>query len=50
LFSVYAGHFADPLDAPPLWRYSGRNALQHPGVPAVEKFRKAIEDSEKSKP
>ena len=50
LFSVYAGRFTDPLDSPPLWRYSGRNALQHPGVPAVDKFRKAIEDSEKSKP
>ena len=50
LFSVYAGRFTDPLDSPPLWRYSGSNALQHPGVPAVDKFRKAIEDSEKSKP
>ena len=50
MFSVYPGHIADPSDSVPLWRYTGRGALQHPGVPAVEKFRKAIEDSEKTKP
>jgi hypothetical protein len=50
LFTVYAGHTNEPLDSVLLWRYSGRSALQHPGVPAVEKFRKAIEDSEKAKP
>lgn len=50
LFSVYGGHTARPVDAPPLWRYMGSDALHHPGVPAVEKFRKAIEDSEKAKP
>ncbi len=50
MFSVYSGRATDPLDSPPLWRYSGRNALRHPSVPAVDKFRKAIGDSEQAKP
>jgi hypothetical protein len=37
----------DPLDAPPVWRYTANDALQSPGVPAVEVFRKVIADSEK---
>ena len=36
-----------PLDAPPVWRYAAKDALQSPGVPAVEVFRKLIADSEK---
>ena len=35
------------LDAPPVWRYAAKDALQSPGVPAVEVFRKLIADSEK---
>ena len=50
IFSVYRGGGQYPLDAPPLWRYSAKNALQHPSVPAVDKFRKAIEEAEKAKP
>jgi hypothetical protein len=50
VFSVYRGGTSYPLDAPPLWRYSGKNALQHPAVPAVEKLRKAVDDAEKAKP
>jgi len=50
IFSVYRGGGQYPLDAPPLWRYSARNALQHPSVPAIDKFRKAIEEAEKAKP
>jgi len=34
-------------ESPAVWRYSNRDALRSPTVPAVEKFRKAIEDSEK---
>jgi len=37
----------NPLDAPPVWRYAAKDALQSPGVPAVEVFRKLIADSEK---
>lgn len=36
-----------PLDAPAVWRYSAKNALDSPSVPAVEAFRKAIVESEK---
>lgn len=50
IFSVYNGRASEPLDAPPLWRYAAKNALQHPSVPAVEKLRKAIDDAEKAKP
>lgn len=35
------------IDTPALWRYAAEDALESPGVPAVEAFRKAIADSEK---
>ena len=52
MFVVYRGGIKDdphwsPLDAPAVWRYSAKNALESPSVPAVEAFRKAIADSEK---
>ena len=51
MFVVYRGSKDDPywspLDAPPVWRYSGIDALASPSVPAVEVFRKLIADSEK---
>ncbi len=31
----------------PVWRYTAKDALESPGVPAVEVFRKLIADSEK---
>ena len=34
-------------DSPAVWRYSNKDALKSPAVPAVDKFRKTIEDSEK---
>jgi hypothetical protein len=34
-------------DSPAVWRYSNKDALRSPSVPAVDKFRKAIEDGEK---
>jgi hypothetical protein len=50
MFVVYRGS-ADPnwspLDAPAVWRYSGKDALASPSVPAVEVFRKLIAESEK---
>jgi hypothetical protein len=51
MFVVYRGSKDDPywspLDTPPVWRYSGKDALSSPSVPAVEVFRKLIADSEK---
>jgi hypothetical protein len=51
-FVVYRGSieddpYWDPLQAPPVWRYTAKDALDSPGVPAVEVFRKLIADSEK---
>ena len=36
------------LDSPAVWRYSAKNALSAPDVPAVEAFRKAIAEAEKA--
>jgi hypothetical protein len=50
MFVVYRGSTSSnwsPLDAPAVWRYSGKDALASPSVPAVEVFRKLIADSEK---
>jgi hypothetical protein len=50
MFVVYRGSMdpnASPLDAPSVWRYSGKDALASPSVPAVEAFRKLIAESEK---
>ena len=50
MFVVYRGSTDpnwSPLDAPPVWRYSGKDALALPSVPAVEVFRKLIAESEK---
>jgi hypothetical protein len=50
MFAVYRGNMdpnASPLDAPAVWRYSAKNALASPSVPAVEAFRKLVVESEK---
>jgi hypothetical protein len=49
-FVVYRGSTdpdRSPLDAPPVSRYSAKDALASPSVPAVEVFRKLIAESEK---
>jgi hypothetical protein len=46
-FEVYQGGVEYPLDAAPVWRYMAKDALSGPEVPAVEQFRKAIDESEK---
>jgi hypothetical protein len=48
-FEVYMGGVSHPLDASPLWRYMGKDALKAPRVDAVEQFRKAIDESEKQR-
>jgi hypothetical protein len=48
MFVVYRGSTdpnSSPLDAPSVWRYSGKDALASPSVPAVEAFRKLIAES-----
>lgn len=48
-FKVYlAGGMQNPLDVPPVWSYTGKDVLKTPDVLAVEKFRKAVEESEKA--
>ena len=54
--AVYRGDSADsrdlsgenPLDGPPAWRYTAKDALKSPSVPAVNAFRQAITESEKA--
>jgi len=49
LMEVHRGResLRQATESPAVWRYSNRDALLSPKVPAVDKFRKAIEDSEK---
>src|SRR5215510_6620359 len=46
VFAVYEGH-GSKLEHPPVWRYAKKDALRSPSVPAVDEFRKAIEEAEK---
>ena len=46
-FVVYDGSISLPLDGTPVWRYTAKNALHSPDVPAVAEFRKIIEAAEK---
>lgn len=48
-FVVYRGKRDDALDYPSVWRYSAKNALRSPGVPAVDEFRKVITEAEKQR-
>jgi hypothetical protein len=44
---LYRGGVEYPLDSSPLWRYMAKDSLRPPAMPAVEQFRKAIEDAER---
>ena len=46
-FMVYRGKRENALAAPAVWRYTARNALQPPSVPAVDQFKKLILEAEK---
>jgi hypothetical protein len=49
-FVVYSGDSESTLklsERPAAWRYEAKEALHSPNVPAVEEFRKAVEDAEK---
>ena len=46
-FEVYRGRVDYPLDAPAVWRYVGKDALdEFPEVIAVEQFRNVINEAE----
>jgi hypothetical protein len=47
MFVVYRGNRSDALHFPAVWRYSAKDALRSPGVPAVDAFRKLIAEAEK---
>jgi hypothetical protein len=46
MFVVYHGGEGNPLGSA-AWRYTSKDALKSPSVPAVAEFRKAIEEAEK---
>jgi len=45
-FGLYRGGVEYPLDAPPIWRYTAKNALDAPHVRAVEQFQKTLTEAE----
>jgi hypothetical protein len=47
MFVVYRGKRDDALDRPAVWRFSAKDALRSPAVPAVEEFRRVIAEAEK---
>ena len=47
IFTVYDGSMGVRLDSASVWRYTGKNALRSPDVPAVGEFRKVIEAAAK---
>lgn len=47
-FVVYRGKVNGPLNAPPVWRYVAKNGLKPHTVPAVDAFRKAVNEAEQA--
>lgn len=47
-FLVYRGRTGNPLDGPIVWRYEAKNALKPHTVPAVDAFRKAVDQAEQA--
>jgi hypothetical protein len=45
---VYRGRIEHPLDGSPIWRYEEKNALKPHAVPAVDAFRKAVDQAEQA--
>lgn len=45
---VYRGRIENPLDGAPVWRYEAKNALKPHTVPAVDVFRKAVDQAEQA--
>lgn len=47
-FQVYRGRTENPLDGPIIWRYEAKNALKPHTVPAVDAFRKAVDQADQA--
>jgi hypothetical protein len=47
-FVVYRGKVDDPLDSPPVWRDMAKDCLKPHKVPAVDAFRKAVDEAEQA--
>jgi hypothetical protein len=47
-FLVYRGRVENPLDSTPVWRDEAKNALKPHTVPAVDAFRKAVDEAEQA--
>jgi hypothetical protein len=45
---VYRGRIENPLDGSPIWRYEAKDALKPHTVPAVDAFRKAVDQAEQA--
>ncbi len=45
---LYLGGVEYPLDSSPIWRYSAKDALHPPKIPALDQLRKAIDETEKA--
>lgn len=48
VLEVYRGGIEYPLDSPAVWRYRAKDALRPPQVPAVDQFRKILDEAEKA--
>ena len=46
-FVVYDGTVEDPTSRAPMWRYVAKDALHSHDVPAVDAFRKMVEETER---
>lgn len=49
MFAVYRGKRENATDYPTVWRFTGKDALRAPGVPAVDAFRKLIVEAEQQR-
>lgn len=46
--ALYLGRVDHPLDSPSIWRYTAKDALHPPKIPAIDELRKAINETEKA--
>ncbi len=46
-FTVFRGKHTNAIDSHAVWRYSARNALDSPAVPAVDEFKRVLLETEK---
>lgn len=49
IFAVYRGKRDNALDSAPVWRFSEKDALRAPDLPAVDAFRKTVVEAEKQR-